>query len=240
MAMSTQGGARRPFREVDVSVEDDGRHLVRLDGKPLRSPSGSVLASPNAALAEAIAAEWRAQPARLDIALAPLTRLLGTALDRIPVNRKAVEAEIVGYAETELVCHRAERPEELVRRQAATWQPLLEWFARSYDAPLVVTSGIMAVAQPAQSLAAIARALAALDHMRMTGFSLAVGVTGSLVIGTALSDGRLTPADGFDAAELDATFQIEQWGEDAEAARRRAQLRADLDLVDRWHRLIAA
>lgn len=240
MSTSTPVAPRRPFKEVTVSVEGDGRHLVRLDGKPLRSPSGSVLASPNPALAKAIAAEWCAQPARLDIALAPLTRLLGTALDRIPANRKAVEAEIAGYAETELVCHRAERPAELVRRQAAIWQPLLEWFARSYDAPLAVTSGIMAVAQPAQSLAAIARTLAALDDMRLTGFSLAVGTTGSLVIGAALSDGRLTPAEGFDAAELDASFQIEQWGEDAEATRRRAQLRADLDLIDRWHRLIAA
>lgn len=240
MTTSAQAGPRRPFKDVTVSVEDDGRHLVRLDGKPLRSPGGSVLASPSAALAEAIAAEWRAQPARLDIALAPLTRLLGTALDRIPVNRKAVEAEIAGYAETELVCHRAERPAELVRRQAATWQPLLEWFARSYDAPLAVTSGIMAVAQPTQSLEAIARALGALDDMRLTGFSLAVGTTGSLVIGAALSESRIAPAEAFDAAELDASFQIEQWGEDAEAARRRAQLRADLDLIDRWHRLIPA
>jgi chaperone required for assembly of F1-ATPase len=238
VSTSTQAAPRRPFKEVTVSVEGDGRHLVRLDGKPLRSPGGGVLALPNAALAAAIAAEWRAQPARLDIALAPLTRLLGTALDRMPTNRKAVEAEVAGYAETELVCHRAERPPELVRRQVAIWQPLLEWFARSYDAPLVVTSGIMAVTQPPQSLAAIGRAIAAIDDMRLTGFSLAVGTTGSLVIGAALADGRITPVEAFDAAELDASFQIEQWGEDGEATRRRAQLRADLELIDRWRRLI--
>jgi chaperone required for assembly of F1-ATPase len=231
-------GAKRPYSEVTI-VEEGGRYGVRLDAKPLRAPSGTLLVAPTRPLAAAIAEEWRDQPAKIDIARAPLTRLLGTALDRIPANRKAVESELRGYAETELVCHRVEHPPALARRQAEQWQPLLEWFARSYDAPLSVTTGVLAVRQPQQSLDAIARALAAIDALRLTGFSLAVGTAGSLVIGAALSDGHLTPDQAFAAAELDASFQIEQWGEDAEATRRRAQLRAELELVDRWHRLIA-
>jgi chaperone required for assembly of F1-ATPase len=167
-------GVRRPYSEVKVA-EVEGRHVVHLDDKPLRAPSGTLLAAPTAALAAAIAEEWRAQPAKVDIARAPLTRLLGTALDRVPVNRRAVEIELRGYAETELVCHRIEHPPALARRQAEIWQPLLEWFARSYDAPLSVTLGVVAVPQPPESLAAIARALEAIDHMRLTGFSLAVG-----------------------------------------------------------------
>ena len=212
---------------------------VCLDGKPLRSPAGTVLAAPTAALAEAIAEEWRAQPAKLDIERAPLTRLLGTALDRVPQNRPAIEAELTGYAETELVCHRVERPEELVRRQQAVWQPLLEWFAHSHDAPLIVTSAVIAVAQPAASLVAIRRSLAALDAFRLTGLSLAVGAAGSLVIGCALAQGHLDAEQAFEAAELEQSFQIETWGEDSEATRRRAQLRVDLELALRWLTLSA-
>lgn len=233
----TTGGVKRSYTMVSVAPEDGG-HLVLLDAKPLRAPSGTRLTAPTRALAEAIAEEWRAQPARLDIARAPLTRLLGTALDRVPANRQGVEAELAAYAETELVCHRATHPPALVRRQGEVWQPLLEWFARSHDAPLMVTSGIVAIDQPPASLAAIHRSLAALDDFRLTGLSIAVGAAGSLVIGAALAAGRLDPAGAFDAAELDASFQIERWGEDAEATRRRAQLRADLDLADRWLRLL--
>ena len=235
--MST-GGVRRPYTTVGIEAQADG-HLVMLDTKPLRAPSGTRLVAPTRALAEAIAEEWRAQPARLDISRAPLTRLLGTALDRVPANRAGVEAELAGYAETELVCHRAEHPPALAQRQAEIWQPLLEWFARSHDAPLVVTTGVLAVAQPPASLAAIGRALAALDDFRITGVSVAVGAAGSLVIGAALAAGRLDPRGAFDAAELDASFQIERWGEDAESTRRRAQLRADLDLADLWLKLVA-
>jgi len=235
---ATPPPARRAYASVAV-VPGEAGLTVCLDGKPLRSPAGTVLAAPNAGLAEAIAEEWRAQPPKLDIGRAPLTRLLGTALDRIPRNRSAIEAELCGYAETELVCHWAERPAELVLRQQAMWQPLLDWFAHRYDAPLVVTSAVIAVAQPDASLAAIRRSLAGVDDLRMTGLSLAVGTAGSLVIGCALAQGHLDSEAAFQASELEQSFQIEQWGEDPEATRRRAQLRVDLDLVVRWLALSA-
>ena len=231
-------GPKRPYADVALAQDAEGRHLVLLDGKPLRSPAGTVLSAPARALAEAVAAEWRAQPPRLDLSLAPLTRVLGTAHDRIPPNRAAVEADLAAYAETELVCHRAAHPPELLRRQSMVWQPLLDWFAGAYDAPLTVTTGVLATAQPPASLAAIARALSALDPFRLTGMSLAVGAAGSLVVGAALVARRIGPGEAFDAAELDAGFQIERWGEDAEAARRRARLRDDLELADRWMRLV--
>jgi len=228
---------RRPYMSVRVEARDGG-HVVLLDAKPLRSPSGTVLRAPTPALAREIAREWSEQPARIDIARAPLTRLLGTALDRVPANRAGIEAELAAHAETELVCHRADHPPELAQLQSRAWQPLLEWFARTHDAPLSVTTGVLAIAQPGASLAAIRRALAALDDFRLTGLSVAVGAAGSLVIGAALAAGRIGPAEAFDAAELDASFQIARWGEDEEATRRRAQLRADLDLADRWARLL--
>lgn len=237
--MTASGAPRRPYETVDVGPAGVGFHVL-LDARPLRSPAGTILVAPGRALAEAVAEEWRAQPARLDISRAPLTRILGTALDRIPPNRAGVEAELAAYAETELVCHRATHPPELARRQAERWQPLLDWFARDLDAPLVVTTGVRAVPQPRDSLAAVRRALAGFDHFRMAGLSIAVDAAGSLVIGMALAAGRLDPAQAFDAAELDASFQIERWGEDQETAQRRARLRADLETADRWLRLLGA
>jgi chaperone required for assembly of F1-ATPase len=237
--MTESGLLRRAYENVHVGPVAGGYNVL-LDARPLRSPVGTILLAPGRALAEAVAEEWRAQPARLDISRAPLTRILGTALDRIPPSRAGVEAELAAYAETELVCHRAAHPPELARRQAEFWQPLLDWFARDLDAPLAVTTGVRAVPQPPASLAAIRRALAGLDHFRMAGLSIAVGAAGSLVVGMALAAGRLDPAQAFETAELDASFQIERWGEDQETSQRRARLRADLELADRWLRLLGA
>lgn len=232
--MSTAAPPKPGFKEVRF-VAENGCFAVHLDDKPLRTPAGNPFVLPTQALAEAIAAEWQATAPKLPRAdLMPLTRMAGTALDRTTLQREQIEAQLLSYAETELLCHRAEAPDRLVERQARQWQPLLDWLAVRHDALLKPTAGILAVKQDAQCLSALKAALQALDPWRLAAVSLAVSVSGSLVIGLALADGKLTPQEAFDAAELDSTFQIETWGEDAEAMRHRKEVRADLELAKRF------
>src|SRR5262249_37199253 len=93
-------------RAAAVAVE--GRHRVMLDAKPLRSPAGQVLELPTAALAAAIAAEWQAQGDEIVVATLALTRLACTVVDRIVPDRAVLERAIVAFADTDLLCHRAE------------------------------------------------------------------------------------------------------------------------------------
>lgn len=226
------------FREVSVVAEGDG-FAVRLDAKPLKTPTGAAFVLPTRALAEGIADEWRAaapHPPRRG--RMPLTQMAGTALDRIARHRADIEAQLLAYAEAELLCHRAGEPASLVARQQALWQPLLDWLAVRHDALLAPTVGVIARPQAPASLAALRGALAGFDTWRLAALSLAVSVSGSLVIGLALVDGRLAAAQAFDAAELDASFQIERWGEGEEARRRRAAVRQELELAERFLKLL--
>ena len=228
------------FREVTFE-DEGGAWAVKLDGRPLKTPGGQPYRLPTRALAEGIAAEWQAAaPAVPKRGALPLTQMAGTALDRIARNRADIETQLLDYAQTELLCHRADHPPELVARQAVLWQPLLDWLAVRHDALLAHTAGVMPRAQASASLAALRAALAALDDWRLAALSVAVAASGSLVIGLALLDGRLTAAAAFDAAELDATWQIETWGEDEEARRRRAGVRRELELVERFLKLLQA
>jgi chaperone required for assembly of F1-ATPase len=59
------------------------------------------------------------------------------------------------------------------------------------------------------------------------------------VIGLALSHGRLDAAGAFDAAELHESHQIEAWGEDPEASRRRATVLTDLSAAARFLDLLS-
>jgi chaperone required for assembly of F1-ATPase len=231
---------RGGVRAVAV-VPATGGFAVELDARPLKTPAGRPYELPTRALAEAIAAEWRAvapKPPRPGAPSAskigPLTQMAATALDRIAAHRAAIEAQLLAYAETELLCHRADHPPELAARQQAVWQPLLDWLAMRHDALLAPTVGIIARPQAPASLAALGAALTGLDAWRLSAVSVAVAASGSLVIGLALAEGHLTAAGAFEAAELDATFQIEKWGEDEELLRRRAGVRAELDLAERF------
>lgn len=218
----------------------DGGFAIRLDGRPLRTPAGLDIVAPTLALAEAIAAELRATGGQVKPDAVPLTRVAGTALDRIARHRADIERQLVAYAETELLCHRVEHPPDLATRQQATWQPLLDWLAHRHDALLATTLGILATPQSEASLAALRRTVAGFDIWRLAALSIAVAAAGSLVVGLALADGRIEAAQAFEAAELESTHQIERWGEDAEAAARRATVRADLELAARFFALLAA
>lgn len=220
------------------AIESGRAFTILLDGKPLRTPAKHELLVPSRSLAEAIAGEWQAQGERVDPASLPLTRLVSTALDRIASRRAEVIAEIAKYAGTDLLCYRADDPPELAARQQTVWQPLLDWAGARYDARLVTTAGIRPVAQPPAALAALARAVAAHDSMTLAALHLATTACGSLILGLALLEGRISPEEAFVAAQLDETFQIERWGEDSEQTTRRAALTEDISLAARFAGLL--
>ncbi len=223
-----------------VSVEPcEGGFAVTLDRRRLMTPMREPIVLPTRALAEAVAAEWRLQNKKIQPATMPLTRIVFTALDRVAAVRAEVIEELTAYAGTDLLCYRADQPEDLVRRQEEVWQPLLDWLAERFQAPLVETRGIVPLPQPAESLAALSQALHQLDNLRLSAVAVAVVAAGSLAIGLALAESRLDAAGAFAAAELDATHQAERWGEDPEAARGRAEIRADLEAAEQFLRLLS-
>jgi chaperone required for assembly of F1-ATPase len=221
----------------------EGGHAVLLDGRPLRLPGGQPLATPSASLAEAIAAEWQAAGERkggeMSLEQVPLTRLLGTAQDRIAPDPAAMVEGLAKYAETDLLCYRAEDP-ALADLQAREWQPLLDWAAEAHGAALTVTAGLMPVAQPHGSLAMLRAAVAAHRAEELAALGLAVPALGSLVLGLAISGGRLAAAEAHRLAVLDETFQEQRWGEDPARTDQRARVAADLALVERFLALIRA
>lgn len=228
----------RFYKSAGVIEARDG-FGVALDGKPLRTPAKRPLTVPSRALGEAIAEEWLAQADTVDPKRLPLTRLASIALDLVAPRREAVVAEVAKYAGTDLVCYRAEQPPELAERQHAAWQPLIDWATLRFDAPLTVTAGILPVSQPAASLKALEAAIAAYDTHRLAALHLATAACGSLVVALALIEGRIDAEAAFASAELDQSYQIERWGEDAEQARRRAGLKEDIALAARFVSLLA-
>lgn len=232
---------KRFWDRAEPRADADG-HAVLLDGRPVRLPGGTALRVQSAPLAEALAAEWDAAGGAKGADVRwddlGLTRLVGTAIERIAPDPAPTVAALAGYAETDLLCYRAEDP-RLAERQARDWQPLLDWAALALDAPLRVTSGLMPVAQPDSSVAAIRAALAARPPLILAALGSAVPVLGSVVLGLALAEGRLDAAEASRLAALDETFQAELWGEDAEAAARSALIRAEVALAARLMALAA-
>ncbi len=231
------------FWDQAAIAESEGRFGIELDGRPVRLPSGAPVRLDSRPLAEALAAEWNAAGGAKGGAFSheavPLTRLVGTAEERIAPDPAATVAALAKYAETDLLCYRAE-DRRLAARQAEQWDPLLAWAAQALDAPLRVTAGVMPVAQEPQALAALARAVAAHPPLELAALGIAVPALGSLVLGLALAAGRLGATAAHDIATLDERFQEEFWGLDPETESRRARAAAEVELAARFLALARA
>ena len=216
---------RRVWSAVAAIPEGSG-WTVTLDGRPIRTPAGAPFSAPRRAVAEAAAAEWAAQGSEIDPLSMPVMRALNTAIDRIAPQQEAVRAELAAYAETDLLCHRAPHPRGLVERQAALWDPPLRWARRRYGAALICAEGVMRAAQPQESLARLAAAVAERDAFALAALSDLVALSGSLVLGLMVEEGATGWEAAWSASRVEEDWQIAQWGEDAEAASVAAEKRA--------------
>ncbi|MET7247592.1 ATP12 family protein [Methylobacterium sp. EM32] len=224
---------KRFYTEAGIAEAEDGYRLV-LDGRPAHTPARRRLAVPQAALAAALAEEWGAQAEFIDPARMPLTRLVNSALDGVAERREAVIDDLSAYAGTDLVVYRAGDPARLVAAQAAAWDPVLDWAREALGARFILSEGVMHVTQPAESVAALRRAIEAVDTpTALAGLHSMTTLTGSLLIALAVLHGRLTPQEGWAAAHVDETFQAEVWGQDAEAGERLAKRRAEFEAAAR-------
>ncbi len=213
---------KRFWKDVVVA---DGQIL--LDGRAVRTPARAPLVLPTGALADAIAEEWRAVGDKIDPRATPLTGFANAAIDKAAPDVATFAAGLATYAETDLLCYRAENPPELASRQTKIWDPLLDWARARYDIAFVVTAGIVHVAQPRETLARLSAAIAARTPFELAALSPVVSIGGSLVVALMLVEDAIAPDAAFDATHLDELWQAELWGEEWMAADARALRRAD-------------
>jgi len=219
---------KRFYRQAAVHGEE-APFAIALDGRPVKTPLKRDLALPRRALAEAVAEEWRRQGEHIDPAAMPMTRLANTALDRVSGDEPRIVAEIAEYAGSDLLCYRAEGPEGLIEREARHWDPVLTWAGSHLEHPFIAVSGLVHQPQPEPTLQAVARHLSHHDAFALTALHNMATLTGSALLAMSVEAGELAADAAWAAAHVDEDWQIEQWGQDAEASRRRGARRAEFD-----------
>ena len=222
--------ARRFWKDTGVA-EAEGGWQVLLDGRPVRTPLKSAMALPTRDMADAVATEWAAQEGVIDPLSMPFTRSANAAIDKVATQHAEVAAMLAAYAETDLLCHRAESPKELADQQNKGWNPVLDWAENTYSAPLAVVSGILPADHPDESLAVYARVVAGYRPFSLTALHDLVTLSGSLVLGLSVANEQIEPDTAWHLSRIDEDWQISQWGEDDEATeaaeiKRRAFLHA--------------
>ncbi len=224
---------KRFYKEVTVVPADKGSGVL-LDERPIKTPARNPLILANMALAEAVAEEWRAQGEEIDPASMVMTGFANAAIDRVAPDREAFARPIAAYAETDMLCYRAEAGDPQAEKQDAEWEPLLRWAERRYDVVFTRIAGISYQDQPAATLARMSEAVLAQDDFTLAAMNPLTTISGSLVCTLALLEGEVDTEALWPIANLEELWQAELWGEDAEALATREANRVKFEAAVRF------
>jgi chaperone required for assembly of F1-ATPase len=178
--------------------------------------------------------EWNAQAEHIIPTRMPLTQLAFAAIDATATKRDEVADYITKFGETDLCCHRAASPVDLVAHQDAHWSSLRDWLHAHVGADLPVVTGVLPADVPQGELAKLRAAALALDDFRLTALAQAAGLAGSAIIGFAILHEKVTPTAAFQAAALDELWSQEKWGADAQAQARLTRQKAEFEALARF------
>lgn len=231
---------RRTYKIVEAGTAPGG-YVVRLDGQTLRTPLKNQLLLPSQHLAKAIAQEWAAQENDILPVTMPMTRLANTMIDKARgPDRPAMNAELLKYGGSDLICYFAASPPELVKLHQALWLPLHAWLAEKYGIVFETVSGIQYRQQPQAALDKLKQVIEGLEAAAFTIVQSAAPTTGSVAIALALLGERLTAEEAYQAACVDEIYQLKTWGADILAQKRLDTLKFELEVIARFAELLKA
>ncbi len=216
---------KRFYKEASVAEVESG-FAITLDGKPIKTPSGRTVTVPVRAIADAIAAEWRAQADTIDPLTMPLTRFANSVVEFVVDRVTPVRDDVAKYFQSDLLFYRAGHPQALVEREAQHWDPVLFWAADTLGAHFILGEGITHVRQPDTAVAAARDALPG-DPWSVAAVHVVTTLTGSALLALALAHGARDPDQVWEAAHVDEDWNRDQWGVDEEVTARRAAREVD-------------
>ncbi|MGB1234818.1 MAG: ATP12 family chaperone protein [Planktomarina sp.] len=205
------------FWKTETVEPAEGGFAILLDGRNVKTPAKRALIAPTEDMAQAIAAEWAAQAEKIDPLSMPFTRAANAAIDKVSIQKDEVAAMIAEYGGSDLLCYRAERPQRLADRQAAAWDPLLDWAKDTYGVRFTVAQGIMHHPQTDETMNVLRRIVAAQGPYSLTALHDLVSLSGSLIMGLAVQQGAYSQDQMWNDSIIDDTFQMEEWGHDDDA-----------------------
>jgi len=207
---------KRFWENVHVVSSEDG-YFIKLDDKILKTPAKKQMMLPTEALAKRVAAEWDEQVEEIDPTKMLFTKSANAALDKVSEQFTEVSSLLGEYGDTDLLYYRADSPPELHKRQKTGWDPIIKWAENSFNVQINCGTGIIYIPQNERLFSEIKLKINNLSIFELTAFYDMVSITGSLILGLTIINGRLSAEEAYQLSRIDEVWQLEQWGEDEEA-----------------------
>lgn len=199
---------KRFYRSVTLGEKAESGYPLLLDDKPVCTPDKKSFLIPSESLADLVVQEWEEQGDEICPTNMPVSQMAMTLIDRVTTNRSSLTAEILDYIDTDLICYRADEPEEYRNAQAECWDPFIAWVRNHFQLDLKITYGLSPLIQDPDIHKTIADYVSGLSDSGFMSVYLATIGTGSIILGLAFQ------MNAFDNTEILKAAFAEEWAKD--------------------------
>jgi len=206
-----------------------------------QTPLGHSLDGLPAALLTALSAE-RELPPQTGVPLTrlyPIFQLACQALDFVAPDREKAAVQIIEFYNTDVLCFRNTRPLELSTIEDAQWNPILEWFHKTFQCDVAVSTSFKPPSHASQTIDRLKAVLLQKSSLELAAINACCQITGSCILALALTYRWLPPLQIMELCLLEERYQNIRWGTDEDALARHKALLIDLITVDEFLALLS-
>ena len=217
------------WKKIEIRQSSSKKFHLLLDNKKLTTPMKKELVLPSEILVNEVLREWDQNSDNINIDDLVFYGVLSTAIDKVNLEKDAYVNDIIDFIDTDLICYRAESPNDLIALQNKSWKPILLLIEKYIDVKIKVFKGIMPSNQDQKVHTEIKKLISNLSDVQISVLHRITNLIGSIFLSLCILKKDLLKEDAFECSFLDELWQAKNWGHEEDASIKRNKIRLELN-----------
>ena len=222
---------KKNWKTVQVKEKSINSYEILLDNNILKTPLKNKLIIPNAKIAKEIYMEWDQKTNFLNTDSMVFYGIISTSIDKICDNRKSYIDDVLEFIDTDLICYRAEKPNDLAQWQSKNWDPIISKVEKYINHKINVFKGIMPLRQDKEIHLKITTFLTKFSDLEIATLHRITNITGSIFLTLYVLKNDKIKENVFELSYLDELWQAKNWGYEEEASKTRENINDELNRI---------
>ena len=180
-------------------------------------------------IAKETALEWDISEKEINTENMVFYGLISTAIDKINHDKVLYIENILGFINTDLICYRADGPNELVDLQNSSWNPIISFIKKYIDVELKFFKGVMPSKQSSEIFVRLKTLINSFSDIEISALHRMTNLTGSIFISICILKGDVLKNEAFELSFLDELWQAKNWGVEEESLDKRDKIAKELN-----------
>ena len=217
------------WKKIEIRQFSSKKFHLLLDNKKLTTPMKKELVLPSEILVNEVLREWDQNSDNINIDDLVFYGVLSTAIDKVNLEKDAYVNDIIDFIDTDLICYRAESPNDLIALQNKSWNPILLLIEKYIDVKIKVFKGVMPSNQDQKVHTEIKKLISNLSDVQISVLHRITNLIGSIFLSLCILKKDLLKEDAFECSFLDELWQAKNWGHEEDASIKRNKIRLELN-----------